>query len=638
MSLIAPLSLILGLLAVPIVLLYMLRLRRRQVPISSTMLWRRLMRDREANAPWQRLRRNLLLILQLIILALLVIALARPYVPAPSVATGNVVVLLDGSASMLAREANEVRFDLARREVERMIDDLSGDSQMTLILAGATPRVLVSSGQDPATLRASLAQASASPVSADWSGALALAAGAVQGIQDGRIVLVSDGGLPDSLPPMPVDVVFLPIGSAEENLAISALSARDGADGPQLFASVTNYGRLEQRALFNLSLDGELFDARRIEVPAGEARDLIWALPEEASTIGASLTEITQDNLALDDRAWAVREGGQDGRVLLLSDGNRFLETALSVLPGLDVFKVDPAAGLATVESHRSDVIVLDSVPLPAELPDANLMIVNPLKPALGQEGGSAPLLDVAGSFTGTEIVRLEDSPLQRFVDWSGVNVRAAQNVVAPWARPLVVADDGPLLLAGEWEGRRVVILTFDLQDSDLPLQIAFPILMANIMSWLDPGRSLLGATDFGPGDPVRIAADSSAETVVVQLPDGSSWANAAAEGTLVFPETDQLGVYEVMMSGPDGERLADSFAVNLRSAGESHIAPAASVQIGLHSLDTSGEKDLGQSELWPWLALLALLILMAEWWVYQRGPRLPGRDDWVDLTRRRTF
>jgi Ca-activated chloride channel family protein len=638
MSLIAPLSLILGLLAVPIVLLYMLRLRRRQVPISSTMLWRRLMRDREANAPWQRLRRNLLLILQLIILALLVIALARPYVPAPSVATGNVVVLLDGSASMLAREANEVRFDLARREVERMIDDLSGDSQMTLILAGATPRVLASSGQDPATLRASLSQASASPVSADWSGALALAAGAVQGIQDGRIVLVSDGGLPDSLPPMPVDVVFLPIGSAEENLAISALSARDGADGPQLFASVTNYGRLEQRALFNLSLDGELFDARRIEVPAGEARDLIWALPEEASTIGASLTEITQDNLALDDRAWAVREGGQDGRVLLLSDGNRFLETALSVLPGLDVFKVDPAAGLATVESHRSDVIVLDSVPLPAELPDANLMIVNPLKPALGQEGGSAPLLDVTGSFTGTEIVRLEDSPLQRFVDWSGVNVRAAQNVVAPWARPLVVADDGPLLLAGEWEGRRVVILTFDLQDSDLPLQIAFPILMANIMSWLDPGRSLLGATDFGPGDPVRIAADSSAETVVVQLPDGSSWANAAAEGTLVFPETDQLGVYEVMMSGPDGERLAGSFAVNLRSAGESHIAPAASVQIDLHSLDTSGEKDLGQSELWPWLALLALLILMAEWWVYQRGPRLPGRDDWVDLTRRRTF
>ena len=68
MSFLTPTFLALAALAVPIILLYMLRLRRREVPVSSTMLWQRLMQDREANAPWQRLRRNLLLLLQLLML------------------------------------------------------------------------------------------------------------------------------------------------------------------------------------------------------------------------------------------------------------------------------------------------------------------------------------------------------------------------------------------------------------------------------------------------------------------------------------------------------------------------------------------------------------------------------------------
>ena len=62
MSFLTPLFLLLGLLAGPIVLMYMLRLRRREITVSSTLLWQKLLRDREANAPWQKLRRNLLLI------------------------------------------------------------------------------------------------------------------------------------------------------------------------------------------------------------------------------------------------------------------------------------------------------------------------------------------------------------------------------------------------------------------------------------------------------------------------------------------------------------------------------------------------------------------------------------------------
>ncbi|MBE2202467.1 MAG: VWA domain-containing protein, partial [Anaerolinea sp.] len=141
MSFLTPLSLLFGLLALPIIILYMLRLRRRETLVSSTLLWQKLLRDREANAPWQKLRRNLLLLLQLLILAALALALARPFLPVPSVVSGSVVILLDGSASMTATDVAPTRFAAAKVEAERLINDLGGSQQMTIIKVGYTPDV-----------------------------------------------------------------------------------------------------------------------------------------------------------------------------------------------------------------------------------------------------------------------------------------------------------------------------------------------------------------------------------------------------------------------------------------------------------------------------------------------------------------
>ncbi|MCC6805355.1 MAG: BatA domain-containing protein, partial [Anaerolineae bacterium] len=107
MSFLTPLAFFGALLAIPIILLYMLRLRHREVTVSSTYLWQQLLHDKEANTPWQRLRRNLLLLLQLIILALLVLALARPFVIVPAVSAGQIAVLLDASASMNATDVGD---------------------------------------------------------------------------------------------------------------------------------------------------------------------------------------------------------------------------------------------------------------------------------------------------------------------------------------------------------------------------------------------------------------------------------------------------------------------------------------------------------------------------------------------------
>ena len=621
MSFLTPLFLLLGLLAAPIIVMYMLRLRRREVLVSSTMLWQKLLRDREANAPWQRLRRNLLLILQLLILAALVLALARPFIPVPSVAGGSVVVLLDGSASMLATDVEPTRFDAARSEVGRWVDDLGGDDRMTLILVGQTPTVLASATNDRRQLHAALESARPDPAPAGWPAAVALASGAAQGFRDARIVVVSDGGVPDDLPPLPAEAVYIPIGRSGENLALTALATRSAAGEPRLFLSVANAGVGAQEALVSVELNGTLYDSRRITVPAGESRNLTWDLPQETAAVSAHLSQQTTDYFPTDDRAWAVHEGGVSNRALLVTSGNIFLEQAYSVLPGVETFKAPPDTDLLTGEGADSfDLFIFDGAPLPETPPAGDMLIINP--PA--STSATEPPFTVTGAFSDTTVTRLADSPLLQFVDWSGIDVRQAQAVSAPWAQTLVASEGGPLLLAGEQGGYRVVLITFDLHDSDLPLQIAFPVLVANITSWLSPGRVFDAPGGLQPGDPVQIMPGASTTAVLVEKPDGDTWAEPVEEGGMLFADTDQLGLYNVTLRDASGDRPAGSFAVNLFSPLESDIRPATTIQLGQTAVEAPSEADVGQRELWPWLVAAAFLILTIEWWVHFRGTRLP--------------
>jgi Ca-activated chloride channel homolog len=620
MSLLTPLALLLGLLAVPVILMYMLRLRRQEVLVSSTLLWQKLLRDREANAPWQKLRRNWLLILQLLILAALVFALARPFLPVPSLVSGNVVVLLDASASMQATDVDPSRFEAARAEVHQLINNLSGSDQMTLIKVGQTATVLAAATNDRGQLRQALDAARPEPAGADWPAAFALAAGAAQGYQDAQILILSDGGLPSDLPPLPVTAVYQPIGSSGENLAISALATRDSDEGPQLFAGVYNAGQLERQVLLAIRLDGALFDSRRLTVPAGETAVSTWDLPAETVVIQANLSDNEGDYLPLDDVAWAVHEGEGTNRTLLVTEGNLFLEQVFGILPGLNAFKVAPDSPILTdpTAEDQFDLYVFDGVPLPDPLPDGDLFIINP------QPG--AELYSSSGPFTNTAAIRITESSLLQFVDWRSINIRQAQAVSAPWGQTVIQADGGPLLLTGERDGRRIALLTFDVRDSDLPLQIAFPILMANITDWLNPGHAFDTMTGIQPGDPVTILPGAGTMAVMVTKPDGSQWRSEVGETAVLFNETIQPGIYQVTLQESSGSRPAGRFAVNLFNTAEANIAPAASLQLGQASVEAATEGNIGQREFWPWLIGLALLFLTAEWWVHHRPSLNLGR------------
>jgi hypothetical protein len=396
------------------------------------------------------------------------------------------------------------------------------------------------------------------------------------------------------------------------------LAARSAAGATELFAGVSNPGGVEQEALVSISLDGLLFDSRRVIVPAGGSRSLTWQLPPDAGAISAQLSEQTEDHLALDDRAWTTYAGGTGNRVLLVTEGNVFLEQVLGLMPGLETFRA-PGGQPLPPQDEPYDLYVFDGSPLPESVPDGDLLIVDPLS-SPGDE-----LFNVTGTFSNTTVMRLRESPLLQFVEWRDVNVRAARAISAPWAQSVIEAEGGPLLLAGEQQGRRVVILTFDLRDSDLPLRIAFPVLMANITNWLNPGRAFDAPGTLQPGQPITISPGAGTTAVSIERPDGTQWTQSTDGGeSILFEETLQQGLYRVTLRDARGDRPAGTFAVNLFAPQESAIAPAPALQFGQRTVEAPQDADVGRRQLWPWLVAAAFVILVLEWWVHYRGARLP--------------
>ena len=609
MNLLAPAFLGLAALALPIILLYMLKLRRQPVQISSTMLWQILLRDRQANTPWQRLKRNLLLFLQLLILAALVIALARPFTPIPTVASGSIVVVLDGSASMQATDVSPSRFEAARVATEDIISGLSSNAQMTLILASAQPQTLISKESDKNTLREALSQAVVSQTETDWSSTLALAAGANSGASTATTIIVSDGGLPaEGLPPLPGEVRYIPIGDSGENLAISALALRSTTQGADLLASISNYGASQQNALVSFYRNGELFDAQRINVAPGETISVVQSrLADEPAIYEARLSAADEswgDQLDSDNQAFATYTPGGEGRTLLVSKGNFFLEQVLTSLPDVQPFRLVVEGEDVVLPNGSFDLYVFDGI-LPDELPDSNLLLVNP---------PDNDLFNVFGESSEISSITVSDNPLNRFVDFNAVNILKAHQIETPdWADVLVSAQDGPLVFAGETGGRRVAVVGFDLRDSDLPLQITFPILFGNLAGYLSPGLPFDVAAGLQPGDSLNIRPFGNSRTVQVTRPSREiSEMDFGLDG-VVYADTQEPGIYTVRA----GEEV-HTFAVNLFSTQESVLTPQAQIQVGRSEISASTETALGELELWPWLAGIAVLILLFEWWVYQ--------------------
>src|SRR5947209_18539866 len=262
--LLAPLALILAILAVPIILMYVLKLRRQEYLVPSTFLWRQALEDVQANAPWQRLRFNLLLVLQLLALTALILALARPAYSRSNVIAGDLVLIVDESYGMQAHDVSPSRFAAALARAHTLASEVGSGNVVSVIGMSAHPHLAIAESADGGAVGRAIDGLHVGVNQPNFGEALSLAASLARSGQDTRVIVLTSrdsgiAGLPINVT-FPVDIVR--IGSRLHDLGITAFSAAQGSSEVEAVARVGNFGSQPAGSDRGLFVDGGLADVR----------------------------------------------------------------------------------------------------------------------------------------------------------------------------------------------------------------------------------------------------------------------------------------------------------------------------------------------------------------------------------------
>ncbi|MBX3118669.1 MAG: BatA and WFA domain-containing protein [Fimbriimonadaceae bacterium] len=588
-----------------IVALYLLKMRRKDLKVPATFLWPSMVYEIRANALFQKLKFSWLLVLQLLALAAIVFALARPQVRTKGLGGELTVIVLDTSASMSAREGGQTRFEMGRKIAQDIVSSVKMGDRLAIIEAGPTPKIVSPLSEDPAKMQRALNDLNPTDAENDVGEALRLASSIVSQYSGARIVLISDGVFSDirDFSPGKAQLVFQRVGKSDKNVAIAAFGAGSTSEGTQLFFSLKNYGSLPSLGTLRLFADGEIFNALKVEVPAKGTYGKSVPIPTGAKVLRAELE--AEDDLKSDNFAVALSDPDAQLRVLLVSQGDIFLERALSLDPRVILDRAQSLPETETRTQTSYDIIIFDGVP--AQEVAARGVI------CFGSAGAGSPVRRTGTAskpaYQGSE----GNHPVMRSVDLRDTYIDKGEKV-EPTARGTVVAtsDAGPLIVVAS-QPKRSIYVSFKPMDSDFPLQVAFPIFIANAIDYLIPRGSSGETFVVEAGKPFSIPAVEADQKLTVTTEKGDKTEIAPAGGSYVVRSMEQIGRYTLEVGG----KKTTAYAI-LRSDLKSNIKPQDRVLIGQNAV-AAESTTLRLSDFYKPLLLLALLVLAGEWWLFMR-------------------
>lgn len=634
MSFAAPLAFGLLALAAPIVVLYVLKVRRRRVTVPYLRLWEELVVETRARSLFQRLKRIFSLLLQLAILALLAFSLAQPAFELSSVKKESIVVLLDTSASMLTLEGegaeHQTRFDLMLERAREIVDDRSFEDEMMIVAVSDRVEVLTSFNRNTLRLREALERVEPTNRSLDVQRAYAFAHEVTRDREHPVILFVSDGAggavakVVEKAAEEGAAASLVPIGEARANVGVTRFAARKntslGTD--YVLAVFENFGDEPAEVRYELQVkqSGEASRTAKVmdvRLAPGEKHQEEWQLSLSTGATLRFTVAADGDRLAADDEAWAIVRPTRLRKVVLVAPDPELARSffgeaffAMGEVISKDTFVV-ATAGYAELsdEERRADVtIVLDE--LPPALPErGNLILMNtPLPDFLP---ATAQGVDPEPTVWDWDREHL----LNRYLEYRDLPLPQARIVHLSGGDALVESFEGPLIAAFESADRRVVYVAFDMLAELFPFRLAFPMLLRNAIAWFEVEEDVLIEASYAPGDVIEPLRRVGADRVHVQfLRDGELATRSldVRDGRFWFGETDEPGAYVVQVSG-----IPHPTAVNLFDRAESAIAPEAPGDAD--PLAAEQGRHLLNRDLWTALAMLALAFWTFEWFTYHR-------------------
>jgi len=623
-----PMALLWGLLIVPIVIFYILKIRLKRVPVSTVIFWRQIFDEKKPRSLWQKLRHLVSLLLQLALLLLLVAALAKPFFSWEALEARRIVLVLDNSASMNATDIAPSRLARAKEEALRIIGGLHFQDEMALVTGGSPPRVVCGLTGHQKTLRNAVENVEATDGPTQLTAAVALARSlAVEtenGAKNNRIVLVSDGcaeGAADLA--RAADVSFVAVGQKTPNIGITRFQVRRSTIDPigyEILAEVENLSDEPAGDIrLAIALEGRTIDIKPLKLgPNGHWSEVIESTTADGGLLTAELVVKEDkdyqpfiDALAADNRACAVLPKREPIPVHMHSpQGNLFLQKVLEANPlvRLTTSKELPkqfAPGSVTV-FHRET---------PAKLPAGAVLVIDP--------SGDCDLWKVGDNLQNPIVTQQDkDSPLMAHVRLDNVILPEARKLTfAASAKPQVLAGavtGDPLFALIERPEGKVAVLTVNLDKGDLPFRTAFPILAMNIFgSFTSSSGELREALPTGATAQVSLPPGGASQFLLC-APDGNTRKLPAGVVKVTAGPFDHCGVWAVVPEAP-GSAPIEEFAVNLMNKAESDLRPPEALTAATSAADAGLSGGFLGGPVWWYLALAAWALVGCEWYLYQR-------------------
>jgi hypothetical protein len=592
-------------------LLHLLRAQERRVRVPFLPLWEEVVGDRESTRLFARLARLFSLLLALAIAFLLIFALADPRPRAAAFGVSHRVLAIDTGLAMQAQDVPGGRMAAALTHAQRLVEQAGPLLPTALVRFDAAAAPLGPFSSDPAELARALTQLRARDAVSDAERARAFAVELLGARRPAEIVILGDGA------PLPQTVVAalaadrivlrsIGVGQRTDNVALTALAARRyplDRNRSELLVGLHNASSRPARVELTLLGDEQPLDVRTLELAAGAQLQRIYDdLAFSGTRVEARLRvlEGPSDVLPTDDRAYAVLPERKRMRVLCVTPGNRYLEAALLLDEYFDIEVVAPSPSLPL---RDYDAVVFDRFAPP----------VAPPVPAL-YLGVDAPWLFTSdGTLERPRFDELRDKhPVLRHASLRDVNIGSALRVQprdgdVVLARSTAASSNGALIVAGQRAGQPFVALGFDVRKSDLPLRVAWPLLLVNTLDWF-AGESKALAPSAVLGELVRAPVDTDAANVLIEAPDGDRAPARVEEGSVAFAPV-QVGFHHVLDAGT--RAVLATLAVNFDPSAPLRLSAAP------HAAELAATPRAPEG--WTLLVLLALALIVLEWLAFHR-------------------
>lgn len=585
--------------AIPIIIMmYILKQKFEEREISSVYLWQQVLKDIEVNTPWQKLKKNLLLLLQLLAAFLLIFALSDPFVNLRGSDYARLIVVIDNTGSMNAAYDQTSRLERAKNLAGTLVKNTATGTQITLISASRQPKVELSNTTDKLEALRRINAIKVSNASGDINDAVSMVKAMSKQALTYKAVFYTDGGV--NLDGLNGEVVG--VAKPVDNVSLDVLThtVKDG----KLTALVraTNHGSTDVVREITVYGNEKVIDIKNVGLKAGETKSILSEGDSKGiNYIYAELSD--KDGLSSDNVVYDVVKPSQIQKVLLISQSNLFIEKAFSIIDNVELYKSNPGDEI----QGEYDLYIYDGV-LPASLPSkGSILLINPPK--------DSEIAGVNGEIEGGTAKALQHS-LTKYLENTTFSVARLKNIELPYyADKLLEVDGNAAAFVGQLKQRKTAVIGFDLHNSDFVLTPEYPIFMHNLAGYLiniSSGEKSV----YKSGESIPVSPVPDAKSAYIESADNKHYDVELKYPILPFENTEEIGIYKMVQKFQDRDSES-MFAVNFPSDTESNTrAQQASQNTELED----GKAFITGRRIAAWLIILVLLIAAVEWVVYIRG------------------